>query len=167
MTKIETLPAATESDLIHLSSRQQEVLNLAALGLSVKEIGDKMYIAQGTAKAHNIAILCAFGVGRRLEVVIKGVTTGNVDLEESTKDLNTRNILKLSKSEKRVLDTMTQNKGENSRSEKIAPILGVTKNTIRMHFQSIVKKLEINRTRAGLLWLRYKKENPPQEAILK
>ena len=144
---------------IHLSPRLEEVLSLAALGLSIKGIGEKMELSPITVSHYNSAILNAFDVDSRVKAIVKGEETGNIDLYEATKDLNTNDISKLSKRERELLDTMTQNGGENCSNKKIASALYLSEKSVRNYFTDISKKLGINRTRAGLLYLAYKKAN--------
>jgi LuxR family maltose regulon positive regulatory protein len=52
-----------------LSEREIEVLSLIAEGLSNREIGDRLYISQGTVKAHTSNIYGKLGVRRRTQAV--------------------------------------------------------------------------------------------------
>jgi DNA-binding NarL/FixJ family response regulator len=55
----------------NLSSREQEVLDLLAQGLSNKEIARTLFIAESTAKVHVRHILEKLGVRSRTEAVLR------------------------------------------------------------------------------------------------
>jgi DNA-binding NarL/FixJ family response regulator len=54
-----------------LSEREMEVLRLVAQGLSNREIADKLFITEGTAKNHVSNILSKLGVRDRVQAVLK------------------------------------------------------------------------------------------------
>ena len=76
---------STEADLLKLTKRQREVLQLLARGMSNKEIARALEIAEATTKIHMAALLRALGARNRTEAayiagnVIK--TTGLGDAE--------------------------------------------------------------------------------------
>ncbi len=146
-----------ESVLIPLTFRQQEVFDYTALGLSVKKI---MGITSGSVNQHNRAILSAFRAYNMLQAIIKGVKTGNTDLDKATEGLDKNDILlKLSEDEREVLEIMTSNDGEKNENEQIASELHFSEGTIEIRVAGIVRKLGTNRTRAALLYIAYKREN--------
>ena len=64
-----------------LTSREQEVLALVAHGLSNREIGERLQIAEKTARIHVSNILSKMGVADRTQAAIAAIHRGLVDLE--------------------------------------------------------------------------------------
>jgi len=69
------------SDL--LSERESEVLRLVALGMSNKEIAEKLFLSQRTVKAHLTHIFNKLNVASRSEAIVKGLQWGLVTLENT------------------------------------------------------------------------------------
>ncbi len=69
------------SDL--LSERESEVLRLVTLGMSNKEIAEKLFISQRTVKAHLTNIFNKLKVASRSEAIVKGLQWGLVTLENT------------------------------------------------------------------------------------
>jgi DNA-binding NarL/FixJ family response regulator len=65
-----------------LTEREQEVLQLAACGLSNAEISAKMYLSIRTVQVHLTHIFTKLGVGSRTEAVIAGLRSGLLKLED-------------------------------------------------------------------------------------
>ncbi len=55
-----------------LSSREQEILDLLALGLSNKEIGEKLFVSVNTVKTHILSLYNKLDVKNRTQAAIKG-----------------------------------------------------------------------------------------------
>lgn len=78
--EIETLnsgSSSNQSDLnivLHdkLSAREQEILDLLALGLSNKEIGEKLFVSVNTIKTHILSLYNKLDVKNRTQAAIKG-----------------------------------------------------------------------------------------------
>ncbi|MFK8045659.1 MAG: tetratricopeptide repeat protein [Crocinitomicaceae bacterium] len=79
--EIETLSASSastkKSDLnivLHdkLTAREQEILDLLALGLSNKEIGEKLFVSVNTIKTHILSLYNKLDVKNRTQAAIKG-----------------------------------------------------------------------------------------------
>jgi two-component system, NarL family, nitrate/nitrite response regulator NarL len=64
----------------HLTERELEVLHRLAEGLSNKAIAKVLAISENTVKFHVNALLEKFGVGSRMEVVIKAIQNGLVTI---------------------------------------------------------------------------------------
>ena len=62
--------AARSGDLATLSDREHEILLLVAEGLTNRQIGERLYIAEKTAKNHVSNILGKLGVERRTQAVM-------------------------------------------------------------------------------------------------
>ena len=58
---------STEADLLKLTKRQREVLQLLARGMSNKEIARALKIAEATTKIHMAALLRALGARNSTE----------------------------------------------------------------------------------------------------
>jgi NarL family two-component system response regulator LiaR len=65
-----------------LTSRESEVLRCIALGLSNKEIGDKLFISEPTVRTHVSNILMKLGLPNRTQAALFAVREGLVTLEE-------------------------------------------------------------------------------------
>ncbi|MCP4358290.1 MAG: response regulator transcription factor [Chloroflexi bacterium] len=66
-----------QSDLVEsLSNRELEILQLVATGASNREIGNQLYIAEGTVKNHVTNILGKLGVRDRTQAAIKAKDMG-------------------------------------------------------------------------------------------
>jgi LuxR family maltose regulon positive regulatory protein len=73
----ETRTVPTAQSLIEpLSERELEVLQLVALGLSNREIAERLYLALSTVKGHNRIIFDKLGVQRRTEAVARARELG-------------------------------------------------------------------------------------------
>jgi DNA-binding NarL/FixJ family response regulator len=59
-----------------LSEREEEVLRLVAEGLSNKEIARRLYVSEGTVKAHVSHIMVKLGLERRTELVRYALSKG-------------------------------------------------------------------------------------------
>src|SRR5215469_480615 len=76
------LPSATADDLDHedlvepLTSRESQVLELLAQGLSNKQIGSALHVSEHTVKFHVSAIIAKLGVAGRTEAVTRGLRDG-------------------------------------------------------------------------------------------
>ncbi|MFK8039331.1 MAG: response regulator transcription factor, partial [Crocinitomicaceae bacterium] len=55
-----------------LSSREQEILDLLALGLSNKEIGEQLFVSVNTVKTHILSLYNKLDVKNRTQAAIKG-----------------------------------------------------------------------------------------------
>ena len=64
-----------------LSERESEILRLVALGMSNKEIAEKLFLSERTIKAHLTNIFNKFNVASRSEAIVKGLQWGLVTLE--------------------------------------------------------------------------------------
>jgi DNA-binding NarL/FixJ family response regulator len=63
-----------------LSTRENEVVQQLALGLSNAEIAAVMHVSEGTVKAHLGSIIMKWGVRDRVQVLIRAVRAGLVTL---------------------------------------------------------------------------------------
>jgi DNA-binding NarL/FixJ family response regulator len=61
---------ATTPELDQLTSRERQVLGLIAEGLTNSEIGERLFIAPGTAKVHVARLLSKLGARDRVQLVI-------------------------------------------------------------------------------------------------
>ena len=69
-----------------LTDREQEVLQLAACGLSNAEISARLYLSIRTVQVHLTHIFGKLGVGSRTEAVIAGLRNGLLKLEDLGED---------------------------------------------------------------------------------
>ena len=75
-------PAASPSSCIELSTREREILQLVAQGMKNKEIADKLYISEFTARNHVISLLEKLGTRDRTEATAVAIKRGLVRIEE-------------------------------------------------------------------------------------
>jgi DNA-binding NarL/FixJ family response regulator len=66
-----TSPRNTEPLIEPLSNRELEILRLVAEGDSNKEIGEKLFITEGTVKNHMSNILSKLSVKDRMQAVFR------------------------------------------------------------------------------------------------
>lgn len=59
----------TELERLGITKREQEVLELIALGLSNQEIAEKLFVSPNTVKTHSSSIFGKLGVRRRTEAI--------------------------------------------------------------------------------------------------
>jgi DNA-binding NarL/FixJ family response regulator len=64
-----------------LTAREREVLGLVGAGLSNAEIGRRLYLVEGTVKAHVSTILTRLGVKNRVQAAIVAHEAGLVDTD--------------------------------------------------------------------------------------
>ena len=65
-----------------LTLRENEILRLAAGGMSNKEIADKLFLSLRTVKAHLTNIFNKMGCVSRTDAIIKGLKQGYITLED-------------------------------------------------------------------------------------
>jgi NarL family two-component system response regulator LiaR len=65
-----------------LTLRENEILRLAAAGMSNKAIADKLFLSLRTVKAHLTNIFNKMGCGSRTDAIIKGLKQGYITLED-------------------------------------------------------------------------------------
>jgi len=66
-----------------LTARETEILQLAARGLSNKDIAAQLYVSLRTVKAHLTSIFDKLGCGSRTDAIIRGLKAGYITLEEN------------------------------------------------------------------------------------
>lgn len=64
-----------------LTSREREILQCLARGLSDKEIADQIYVTPGTVRNHVVHVLGKLGVNSRLRALVFAVRHGLVNLD--------------------------------------------------------------------------------------
>ena len=69
-------PSPAQPLLEPLSPRELEVLRLVAAGLSNQEISERLFLALGTVKGHNLKIFGKLGVQRRTEAIARARELG-------------------------------------------------------------------------------------------
>jgi NarL family two-component system response regulator LiaR len=71
-----------------LSERESDVLRLVALGMSNKDIAEKLFLSERTIKAHLTNIFNKLNVASRSEAIVKGLQWGLVTLENTETSLH-------------------------------------------------------------------------------
>jgi DNA-binding NarL/FixJ family response regulator len=75
-TEVQSGPMTHSTHKNILSSREAEVLQLMAAGLSNKEIGERLFITVHTAKYHVTSILNKLGADTRTQAVVQALQHG-------------------------------------------------------------------------------------------
>ncbi|GGZ30070.1 DNA-binding response regulator [Streptomyces inusitatus] len=70
-------PPAGESQLGHLSAREREILALIGEGLTNRQIGERLYLAEKTVKNHISRLLAKLGVERRIQAAVLATQFGH------------------------------------------------------------------------------------------
>ncbi|WP_314621417.1 response regulator transcription factor [Streptomyces stackebrandtii] len=70
--------AEARARLAPLTGREREVVALLGAGLSNQEIADRMYVVEGTVKAHVSAVLGRLGLRNRVQLAILAYEAGMV-----------------------------------------------------------------------------------------
>lgn len=78
----EELETTTEDEAADLSSREQEVLRRVAMGMSNKEIADKMFISVNTVMTHRRNIARKTGIHAAAGLTIYAIVHGIVSVDE-------------------------------------------------------------------------------------
>ena len=66
-----------------LTSRQQEILEGLAQGLSNREIAQKLFLSEKTVKSHSRDLFIRIGARNRTHAVVIGIREGLVDVREA------------------------------------------------------------------------------------
>jgi NarL family two-component system response regulator LiaR len=66
-----------------LSERESEILRLVTLGMSNKEMAEKLFLSERTVKAHLTNIFNKLNVASRSEAIVRGLQWGLVTLENT------------------------------------------------------------------------------------
>jgi DNA-binding NarL/FixJ family response regulator len=69
-----------------LTEREVEILNLAAEGLSNKEISDKLFLSIRTVQTHLNKIFHKLNAGSRTEAVIQGIKKGIINIQATSSE---------------------------------------------------------------------------------
>ncbi len=77
---------AEETPVESLTERELEVLRLAALGHSNREIADQLYVSPRTVQSHMANIFGKLNVGSRTEAVMVGLKRGWIHLGDLTEE---------------------------------------------------------------------------------
>jgi NarL family two-component system response regulator LiaR len=73
---------AKDSNQVELTTREIEVLRLAAKGMGNKDIAEQLFLSLRTVKVHLTNIFNKMGVNSRTEAIIKGLAKGHITLED-------------------------------------------------------------------------------------
>ena len=71
----------------HLTSREFEVLTLAAKRLSNRDIARQLGLTEGTVKGYFVKVFGKLGVGSRIEAVLEAIRRGWVKLEDESPEV--------------------------------------------------------------------------------
>jgi NarL family two-component system response regulator LiaR len=84
LQRVASLTTGTDEDRTkeQLSQRENEILTLAASGMSNKDIADALFLSVRTVKAHLTNIFNKMGVGSRTEAIIRGLREGYFSLDD-------------------------------------------------------------------------------------
>lgn len=79
---VETLAARSEDPWEALTSREREVFQLAAEGLSNAHIADRLYISPRTVETHRARVMRKLGLRGQTELVLYAVRRGLLSVDE-------------------------------------------------------------------------------------
>lgn len=82
VTGLATINGSADGVREQISSRENEILRLAAKGMSNKDIANALFLSVRTVKAHLTSIFNKMGCGCRTEAIIKGLKGGYITLDE-------------------------------------------------------------------------------------
>lgn len=80
--KLMTADCKTDEAYQDLTAREQEILRLRGEGLSIKEIGDKLYISPKTVENHCANLMRKLNLHSSLEMVRYAAKFGLIDIED-------------------------------------------------------------------------------------
>lgn len=159
-----------------LTSRQLEILRLAAMGLSNAEIGEKLKISRDTVKSHfsnrrryggthKEGIFARLDASSRREAVVRAISLGLLDPEKHVEEEELKRMRLLTKRELQILGYLANPTLPSSKTtdRQIGDRLGISRGTVQAHISSILEKLEIKgrtyigSTRAAVIFLAYKR----------
>lgn len=83
LSRLAAGPPPEEKAKAEISSREMEILKLAARGMSNQEIADKLFLSRRTVQSHLGKIFRKMDVGSRTEAVLKALKKGWLTLEET------------------------------------------------------------------------------------
>lgn len=85
VSRAQTAGAAAQDERVpeHVTTRELEVLRLAAQGMTNREIGDTLSISTRTVQVHLSNLFAKLGVGSRTEAVVCGLRRGWFTLEST------------------------------------------------------------------------------------
>ena len=78
-----TVPAGVQKPQNLLSERESEILKLVALGMSNKDIAEKLFLSERTIKSHLTNIFNKLNVASRSEAIVQGLKWGLVAVEST------------------------------------------------------------------------------------
>jgi len=77
MSKLQEPVPAADPLLTNLTEREREILDLIAQGLTNRQIGERMFLAEKTIKNYVSTLLTKLGMQRRTQVAVYGATLGH------------------------------------------------------------------------------------------
>jgi NarL family two-component system response regulator LiaR len=78
-----TVPAVVQKPQSLISERESEILKLVALGMSNKDIAEKLFLSERTIKSHLTNIFNKLNVASRSEAIVQGLKWGLVTVEST------------------------------------------------------------------------------------
>ncbi len=78
----DSLAYAEDRSQSTLTPREIEVLDLAAIGLSNREIGSELYLSEHTILGYMKSIFLKLGVHSRVQAVVVAIGTGIIELPD-------------------------------------------------------------------------------------
>ncbi|MDP3726843.1 MAG: LuxR C-terminal-related transcriptional regulator [bacterium] len=136
--------------------REREVLTCFGLGMSNKQVAERLGITPATVRNHAHNAFSSLGVSDRTQAVIVGLKKGFISAETLTEEFDFSLFRCLTGAEKRVLDFAIQ--GEQGVTNKeIGNNLGRSESTIRQTLARIYSQFDIHdKTRVAVLYWLYR-----------
>lgn len=125
--------------ITELTTREHEILQYLAEGLSNKTIARVLAITDGTVKLHVKSILRKLKVSSRVEAAVMAVARGLAHGTETVSIPQTR-ITELTPREHEILQSLA----EGLSNKTIARVLVISEGTVKLHVKSILRKLKVS-----------------------
>lgn len=144
-----------------LNERQREILRLSGMGMSEKEISNRLGYSALTIRNNVTPILKILGVQNQTQAVLVALDKGELTLDEMIpEEFDFKVFLKLTGNQRALLDVLTQKDQTGAylaQTSDIADFLNIARSSVKNRLSAIYSELGLySRTQAAVLWLAFK-----------